>query len=216
MKRSTKILPLILSALLITGCNSNKSDEPFDSEEPEISEQIGDSSQAPISRGQTTSRGGQTTSRGQTTTSKTSAPSIPAPAAGFAFDDTQLNQVQEIHTTNQKNYLNYSGEYYNITSSTLNGFGASGNLAYPASKYYQTYTTIDDCANGSCLGDALHETRSWYGDYAYFVSASYPWFGRGGSWSDGAGAGAFGFYLDLGGGYSLYSFRVFVVARSVA
>ena len=126
MKRSTKILPLILSALLITGCNSNKSDEPFDSEEPEISEQIGDSSQAPISRGQTTSRGGQTTSRGQTTTSKTSAPSIPAPAAGFAFDDTQLNTVQEIHTTNQKNYLNYSGEYYNITSSTLNGFGASG------------------------------------------------------------------------------------------
>ena len=45
---------------------------------------------------------------------------------GFAFYDNELNTPQEIHTTNQKNYLNYSGDYYNITESVLTSFGASG------------------------------------------------------------------------------------------
>ena len=66
MKRSTKLLPLILSALLITGCNNNKSVEPDESNEPEISER------APESQGGgQTSRGGQQTSQGGGATSKT-------------------------------------------------------------------------------------------------------------------------------------------------
>ena len=46
---------------------------------------------------------------------------------GFEFYDSELNNPQPIHTTQQKNYLNYNGDYYNITSSTLSGYGANGN-----------------------------------------------------------------------------------------
>ena len=120
MKKSTKILPLILSALLITGCGTKTSEEVFDSEETPISEQVTESSQAP------TSRGGVLTSKGTSTSSAAPATSIPAPASGFAFDDTQLNTVQEIHTSKQLQYLNWSGEYYKITSSNLSSFGADG------------------------------------------------------------------------------------------
>ncbi len=144
MKRSTKLLPLILSALLITGCNNNKSVEPDESNEPEISEHAPESQEAPVSQGGgQTSRGGQQTSQGGGATSKTPATSIPAPSAGFAFDDTQLNTAQEIHTTKQLNYLNYSGEYYNITSSALSGFGANGtsnNSTPEAIKLNWSYT----------------------------------------------------------------------------
>ena len=48
-------------------------------------------------------------------------------AGAFSFDSNQLNTPQEIHTTNQKAYLNYSGEYYKITKSDLDGFDAQGN-----------------------------------------------------------------------------------------
>ena len=45
----------------------------------------------------------------------------------FVFDDAELEAVKEIHTDNQKAYLNFSGEYYNITSSQLSSFNANGN-----------------------------------------------------------------------------------------
>ena len=46
---------------------------------------------------------------------------------GFTFYESELNTAQEIHTTQQKNYLDYTGEYYNITDSQLNSYGANGN-----------------------------------------------------------------------------------------
>ena len=49
---------------------------------------------------------------------------------------------------------------------------------------------------------------SWYGDCAYFVYSSTPWFLRGGVWSIGSGSGAFAFGIDTGGSYANYSFRV--------
>ena len=45
----------------------------------------------------------------------------------------------------------------------------------------------------SHLGDATGETVGWYSDYAEFVSSSYPWFGRGGSYDAGDDAGVFHF-----------------------
>jgi len=81
-------------------------------------------------------------------------------------------------------------------------------------KYYKiTYSTISACSDGSCLGDALNETMSWYGDYAYFVSSTNPWFKRGGYHSNGAYAGAFYFHRSPGGADGTYSFRVVLVAR---
>lgn len=128
MKRSTKLLPLILSALLITGCNNNKSVEPDESNEPEISEHAPESQEAPVSQGggQQTSRGGQQTSQGGGATSKTPT-SIPAPSnEGFAFDESDLNDVKDFHTQDQKDYLAFTGDYYHITTTQLDNFHMSG------------------------------------------------------------------------------------------
>ena len=39
---------------------------------------------------------------------------------------TDTTTPQKIHTTDQENFLNYSGDYYNITSSELNSYNAIG------------------------------------------------------------------------------------------
>ncbi len=48
-------------------------------------------------------------------------------SSNFSFDETALNTPQQIHTNDQKNYLNFSGQYYNITASDLSSFNANGN-----------------------------------------------------------------------------------------
>ncbi len=63
--------------------------------------------------------------------SQTKNEDIPATGGGetegsFTFNETALNTPQEIHTTNQKNYLNFSKPYYSITGSDLNSFSATG------------------------------------------------------------------------------------------
>ena len=64
----------------------------------------------------------------------------------------------------------------------------------------------------SHLGDATGETAGWYSDYAYFVASSYPWFTRGGYYSNGDDAGVFNFdcFRDgvAGGAGRLNGFRV--------
>ena len=45
----------------------------------------------------------------------------------FTFNETALNTPQEIHTANQKKYLNLNKEYYHITSSDLSSCSANGN-----------------------------------------------------------------------------------------
>ena len=51
----------------------------------------------------------------------------PAGNGEFSFNDEELNTPQEIHTKNQKAYLNYDKPYYEITGSVLDGFDAKGN-----------------------------------------------------------------------------------------
>ena len=58
-------------------------------------------------------------------------------------------------------------------------------------------------------GDATHETSGWHSDGARFVSSYYPFFLRGGNWSDGDGAGVFCFYSLSGSGS--FSFRLALV-----
>ncbi len=43
---------------------------------------------------------------------------------------------------------------------------------------------------------------TWYADYSYFVEPSYPWFDRGGNYSNTTRAGQFDFYRSSGGAYS--------------
>ena len=47
-------------------------------------------------------------------------------SSNFSFDEAALNTAQRIHTNDQHNYLNFSGDYYNITSNDLNSFNATG------------------------------------------------------------------------------------------
>ena len=47
-------------------------------------------------------------------------------AGAFSFDETVLNTAQEIHTANQKKYLNLNKAYYHITASDLSSCNASG------------------------------------------------------------------------------------------
>ena len=57
---------------------------------------------------------------------------IPATGGGetvgaFTFNDTELNTPQEIHTADQKKYLNLNIQYYNITANDLTSCNAKGN-----------------------------------------------------------------------------------------
>ncbi len=61
----------------------------------------------------------------------------------------------------------------------VNYINSGNTLAFPNAKYYDLYangTTINDqtAYNRSHLGDATGETKSWYDDNSYFISAALP------------------------------------------
>ena len=63
---------------------------------------------------------------------RTKTEDIPATGGGetvgsFTFNDSELNTPQEIHTADQKKYLNLNKEYYHITGSDLDSCNAKGN-----------------------------------------------------------------------------------------
>ena len=96
-----------------------------------------------------------------------------------------------------------------------NGTAKTDGIAFPESKYYEVYkassgtiiSALTACSGGYCYGRSLSETSSWYGDYAKFVSATYPWFFRGGSFNNVASAGVFSFSNADGGANVTYGFR---------
>jgi len=96
---------------------------------------------------------------------------------------------------------------------------------WPEAKYYETYTSSNPtsnsatlsqtaCSGGICYGQALSETKNWYGDSAYFVNSGYPWFYRGGYHDSISSAGVFGFSSSGGNAYGSGSFRV-IVSKSL-
>ena len=103
--------------------------------------------------------------------------------------------------------------YYSGASTT---WGATSDSNYAGfsnkidNKYYDDYTTTNSltaCNGGVCYGHGLSETHAWYGDVAFFVSASNPWFSRGGYYFDDTDVGAFYFtYID-GHAYKGQGFR---------
>ena len=104
------------------------------------------------------------------------------------------------------NMVNSSGAFYSSNA----GFSSA-----PDAKYYDKYsygTTKTEYTRGK-LGDATKEmaptgtTGNWYSDYAYFPGSSASWFVRGGSYDNGAFAGAFFFSNYFGDAYSYYSSR---------
>ena len=99
MKKVVKLLSLLLAFGLLTSCGAA---------EPSSDSKAGDESGKPDESGQNSNSGEV------------------VPGEGFAFDDDELNTPQEIHTADQKAYLNFSKPYYEITGSDLNGFNATG------------------------------------------------------------------------------------------
>ena len=81
----------------------------------------------------------------------------------------------------------------------------TNGVSMPESKYYDIYKTDNittACDNkGPCLGHAMSETASWYGDYANnMVKPSYPWFLRGGTHTNITSiAGVFSQFNSVGG-----------------
>ena len=94
MKKTIKLLSLLLALGLLTGCGGNPA-----------------SNSTPIS----VNESGQPSQQSSEPIND-----------GFVFDDDELNTPQEIHTADQKAYLNFSKPYYEITGSDLNSFNATG------------------------------------------------------------------------------------------
>ena len=90
---------LSLIAMAITACGGAGSESG--------SQNSGSQNPSSGSNGSSSSGGGQTTE-------------------GFTFDEEALNTPQEIHTADQKGYLNLNKEYYSMTGSDLNQFNATG------------------------------------------------------------------------------------------
>ena len=105
------------------------------------------------------------------------------------------------------------------------GFDASSISSYN-SKYFDIYPSDSSWKsyNKRILGDATGEMgpfyyyqdkdgnnrihNSWFGDVSFFVDASYPWFGRGGDFTNGVLAGLSYFDRDAGGALGWAGFRL--------
>ena len=126
--RKNKIIFPILAFLAISlsacnGTNKASSNQSINSKDDATSEKINPSSEE--EKASTSSN--NPTSSSKSSSSQASSSEIPAVAGEFSFNETELNTPQEIHTNDQKNYLNFSKPYYNITASDLSSFNANGN-----------------------------------------------------------------------------------------
>ena len=115
MKKTIKLLSLLLAFGLLTSCGPNSNQE-------NNSSQGGDGSGKPSeSSGQGGQGGGE----------------------GFSFNEDELNTPQEIHTDDQKAYLNFSKPYYEMTGSDLNGFNATGASSLKKTSWAPKQVTIN-------------------------------------------------------------------------
>jgi hypothetical protein len=135
------------------------------------------------------------------------------------------NGVKASTTGNIYGIYDMSGGSYEYLAAYVNNandyLGQGSSIIDAASQYKDVYTvgTTDDQASNYALsinfkGDAIYETsysysgtNSWYGDYSYITYTTFPWFLRGGNWSQGSSAGVFTFYRIRGTGLSTISFR---------
>lgn len=110
--KTKSLLTLSAALLLLVGCGSTST-----------SSKIDESSEAPQSS--------ETSSAGKESSAPASSPTSTGGnvEAGKFVITADLDKVYDIHTTDQANYLGFTGDYYNITSSDLNKFNAKGNAS---------------------------------------------------------------------------------------
>lgn len=103
--------------------------------------------------------------------------------------------------------------WYSGASDTFGATSSSNFAGFTSaldSKYWDEYTTtnaLTACNGEICYGHGLSEVKNWYGDYADFVDAGNPWFGRGGYSFGGASVGAFFFNISGGRANNNNGFR---------
>ena len=146
-----------------------------------------------VPSGQSQGGGEQSTPSGQSQGGASSQEVIPA--GEFTFDETALNTPQEIHTANQKQYLNLDIQYYNITEANLTSCGAKGNAnnstpnkvsvswehtaasGKTLSKYQLVYGQKADLSDGYTINGTTAKSISFYnpylGDNYFKVIANY-------------------------------------------
>ena len=131
MKQTFKILFLILAVGLISGCNltPNKSNPKSSLDEESGSPDITlVSSSEKEDKTSDKSSEDKSSNQSQSSSQKDNSSTGGDETEGaFTFNDSELNTPQEIHTANQKKYLNLNMEYYHITANDLTSCGASGN-----------------------------------------------------------------------------------------
>ena len=145
MKKRFVLIPAFLLALSVSACGGlntnsnseasiedNSSSEVDESSLPQSSSSQATSSSSARSSSSSSSRRSSSSSKASSSSQAKSSSSqatqnYDKASGNFAFSSAQLNTPQEIHTADQKNYLNFSGDYYHITSSDLSRFNANGN-----------------------------------------------------------------------------------------
>ena len=149
-----------------------------------------------------------------TTTDYTSTQGVKASTTGTVYGVYDMSGGAWEYVAGYVN--NGHGNLTNYGSSLVNGDAKTKNVYSKASSdsYENNYN-----ANSSKYGDAVYETStngsgstSWYGDYSYFPYTSVPFFGRGGYYNNGTGAGVFSFNGYDGVSHSYNSFRPVLVA----
>ena len=114
--------------------------------------------------------------------------------------------------------LLYNGSPTNETSTkytTVYAHNTNGGTAINTA----SQKNYDMAANKRRFGNAMAETstdgigsKSWYGDYSYFVGLAEPFSLRGGSWSDSTHTGLFSFHRTDGNSGCNSGFRAVLVA----
>ena len=154
------------------------------------------------------------------------ANSMTACANGYDWTSIGKNASVNGNITGIYDMSGGSWEYVmgNMVDSSGNFYPSSSGLTKPDVKYFDSYaysaSSYTDHARGK-LGDATKETLrtfgnqtgGWYSDYASLPGATYSWFGRGGDYGYGTGAGVFFFARNAGGAYTIYSFRSVLSAQ---
>ena len=118
---------------------------------------------------------------------------------GGGAEKAYINNVLQSSTGNVYGIYDLSGNAFEYVAIYYNG---SSNLSYGSSfaskngtsDEYSTAYTGTSASSAYKYGDATYETGGWHGDSAYFVGSYYPFFKRGGSYSDASSAGVFYFY----------------------
>ena len=102
------------------------------------------------------------------------------------------------------NAYEYVAGYYGMSSNLING----SSFANGTSDAYSTAYNGTIESSNYIYGDATYETHGWYGNHALFVSSGSPFFGRGGDYSYGNGAGVYVYYRGSGSSSNYNGFRV--------